>query len=285
MLLSNKQLKQPINVQSGTSYTLMDSDHGKLVTLDNAAAITLNVNTGLRSDFKCEILQKGEGQVTFAGTATLLELFNRTKTEGAGAGVYVRHLGGNEFWLDGDLTPLPSPPSHGAGGSSGKEGRVTVGSLLDYSEELSIDSSSEIQYMQIYLTDPVSFSDLEVYLTKYASSNNIRLGIYDQTDPDDPDGEPDNRIARTDSYTLQSGDESNFVTRPLQAQLDIMVTGYYWFAFICSKTNTEFAATPNYPAGFLPRRIQSSSGANLPASAGGLSNPAGHFTYVGALVV
>jgi hypothetical protein len=56
---------QPINAQTGTTYTLVASDAGKLVTLTNSAAITLTVpastfTTGQRVD----IGQRGAGVVT-----------------------------------------------------------------------------------------------------------------------------------------------------------------------------------------------------------------------------
>lgn len=55
-----------VNVQTGTSYTLVPGDSGKRVYLDNAAAITLSVPTGLGANFICLLVQKGAGQVTVA---------------------------------------------------------------------------------------------------------------------------------------------------------------------------------------------------------------------------
>ena len=62
---------QTINAQTGTTYTTVLSDAGKLVTLNNASAITLTIPpnssvayaTGTRIDF----IQIGAGQVTVAG--------------------------------------------------------------------------------------------------------------------------------------------------------------------------------------------------------------------------
>lgn len=61
---------QPINAQTGTAYTLQASDAGKLVTLTNAAAITLTVpgsvfTAGQRVD--CLVL--GAGMVTAVGSS------------------------------------------------------------------------------------------------------------------------------------------------------------------------------------------------------------------------
>lgn len=62
----------PVNVQVGTSYTILASDNGKLVTFDNGAAITVTVPTGLAVGFNCKVLQLGAGLVTFQGDGTMV---------------------------------------------------------------------------------------------------------------------------------------------------------------------------------------------------------------------
>ena len=61
-----------LNAQTGTSYTLALSDRSKMVTLTNAAAITLNVNTDAAVNFaigsQILLYQGGAGQVTIAAT-------------------------------------------------------------------------------------------------------------------------------------------------------------------------------------------------------------------------
>ena len=101
--LLQTQIAQVINAQTGTTYTLVDADHGKLVTLDNASAIALTLNTGLRSDFSCVILQKGAGVVTISGTATINEFDSFTDTEGQWAFVSIIHLTGDVYALQGRL--------------------------------------------------------------------------------------------------------------------------------------------------------------------------------------
>src|SRR5262245_37938289 len=56
------------NAQTGTTYTLAASDNGKIITLNNAAAITLTVPAssslvGSGSLFSCMLVQLGAGQV------------------------------------------------------------------------------------------------------------------------------------------------------------------------------------------------------------------------------
>jgi hypothetical protein len=62
-----------INAQTGTTYTLALADAGKLVTLDNAAAITLTVPTNASVAFEVgtviALQQLGAGAVSVAGAA------------------------------------------------------------------------------------------------------------------------------------------------------------------------------------------------------------------------
>src|ERR1051326_6716360 len=55
-----------INTQTGTTYTLLASDNGKIVTCDNGSAITVTVPSGLGAGFNCLVIQIGAGQVTFS---------------------------------------------------------------------------------------------------------------------------------------------------------------------------------------------------------------------------
>ena len=59
---------QALNAQTGTSYTLVAGDVGKLVTLTNAAAIGVTVPTGIASvGQRIDLAQLGAGQVTVSG--------------------------------------------------------------------------------------------------------------------------------------------------------------------------------------------------------------------------
>ena len=61
-----------VNAQTGTSYTLLSTDNGKIVTLSNASSITLTVPSGLGAGFSCMLMQIGAGQVTIAASSTTL---------------------------------------------------------------------------------------------------------------------------------------------------------------------------------------------------------------------
>jgi hypothetical protein len=103
--------KGNLNLQTGTTYTLAASDSGKIVSLSNAAAITLTLPNSLQQGFCCTLVQSGAGQVTCSAAAGAL-LRNRngnTKLAGqwAGATLHVRSNSGGssaEYVLLGDTS-------------------------------------------------------------------------------------------------------------------------------------------------------------------------------------
>jgi hypothetical protein len=61
-----------INDQTGTAYTLLASDNGKVVVLNNGSAVTVTIPSGLGVGFNCSFVQKGAGQVTFSASSTTI---------------------------------------------------------------------------------------------------------------------------------------------------------------------------------------------------------------------
>jgi len=61
-----------INDQTGTTYTLLSSDNGKVVVLNNGSAVTVTVPSGLGAGFNCSFIQKGAGQVSFSASGTTI---------------------------------------------------------------------------------------------------------------------------------------------------------------------------------------------------------------------
>jgi hypothetical protein len=76
--------KMTFNTQTGTTYTLLSSDLGKTVTLDNASAITLTLPDSLATGFHCTLVQKGAGQVSLslAGGGNIRNIDSHTKLKG-----------------------------------------------------------------------------------------------------------------------------------------------------------------------------------------------------------
>jgi len=60
-----------VNAQTGTSYTAVAGDAGKLITMDNASANILTINDSVFStDDVIHVVQKGAGATTIAGSAS-----------------------------------------------------------------------------------------------------------------------------------------------------------------------------------------------------------------------
>lgn len=73
-----------INQQTGSSYSLVGADSGKIVECSNASAITVTLPNNLPQGFACDIVQKDAGVVTFvtASGATLQNRQNHSKAAG-----------------------------------------------------------------------------------------------------------------------------------------------------------------------------------------------------------
>ena len=94
------------NDQTGTSYTLTSADNGKIVILNNASAITLNVPYYFVG-FNCMVLQKGAGQVTLAINGATTNIYNRygfTKTAGQYSILTLVCTEANKYVASGDMT-------------------------------------------------------------------------------------------------------------------------------------------------------------------------------------
>ena len=94
-----------LNDQTGTTYTLLSSDNGRVVVLNNASAVTVTVPSGLGVGFNCSFIQKGAGQVSFATSSTTIN--NRqshTKIAGQYGVASVVAYAADVFVLAGDTT-------------------------------------------------------------------------------------------------------------------------------------------------------------------------------------
>lgn len=99
------QTTQTINAQTGTSYILLNSDLGKLVTLNNASAITVTINTStaLSAGQRIDLLQRGAGQVTVVGSGVTINGSPGLKLRGQHSAGTVLCLASNTYVLIGDL--------------------------------------------------------------------------------------------------------------------------------------------------------------------------------------
>lgn len=76
--------KGSINAQTGTAYTLVAGDCGKIITCNNASAITVTLPSSLAQGFNCLVVQKGAGQVTFSPAAGATRNHRQSHTKTAG---------------------------------------------------------------------------------------------------------------------------------------------------------------------------------------------------------
>lgn len=101
--------KVTFNNQTGTSYTLALADAGKLVTLDNAATITLtvpdNATVAFATGARIDIVQLGDGQVEIdpAGGVTVDSSGGDDKLAGQYSAATLIYRGSDEWLLIGDL--------------------------------------------------------------------------------------------------------------------------------------------------------------------------------------
>lgn len=82
------QKAKTLNAQTGTTYTLVSTDCDKIITFNNASAITVTIpNSTLTAGCLVHWKQKGVGQITFtAGSGVTLDLFQGyTKSGGQNA--------------------------------------------------------------------------------------------------------------------------------------------------------------------------------------------------------
>lgn len=112
--LTNKTLTAPVinlalNAQTGTTYTLVLADNGKLVTLDNASAIAVTVPTNASVAFptgsQINLLQKGAGQITVSGdTGVTVNATPGAKARAQWSAATLIKLDTNSWVLLGDLS-------------------------------------------------------------------------------------------------------------------------------------------------------------------------------------
>lgn len=94
-----------INTQTGTTYTFLSSDNGKVVTFNNASGITAAIPTGLPVGFSVTVIQLGAGQVGFSADAgvTLNSYTSLRKIAGQHGSVSLVSYSSNVYNLAGNL--------------------------------------------------------------------------------------------------------------------------------------------------------------------------------------
>jgi hypothetical protein len=94
-----------INALTGTTYSLLTTDNGKIITWSNAGGVTLTVPSGLPVGFNTTVIQIGAGAVGITGSGTTLNSFEgKLRTAGQHAAVSIISYSSNVFNIAGGLT-------------------------------------------------------------------------------------------------------------------------------------------------------------------------------------
>jgi hypothetical protein len=98
---------QPINAQTGTTYTIAATDPGLLVTCNNASAITVTVPQDSSVAFAIgkwvELFQLGAGQITVAaGAGATLRSTPTAKSRAQYSRLFLQKISANTWALSGD---------------------------------------------------------------------------------------------------------------------------------------------------------------------------------------
>lgn len=105
---SDKGVVDGLNSQTGTSYTLLLADAGKIVEMNNAAGNTLTIPTNAVAAFalntRIDITQMGAGQTTVGGAGVTIRSEDaKLKLTGQYAGATLYKRGTNEWVLIGNI--------------------------------------------------------------------------------------------------------------------------------------------------------------------------------------
>jgi hypothetical protein len=95
-----------INAQTGTTYTFLSTDNGKVVTFNNGSAVTVTIPSGLPVGFNCTGIQLGAGQVGFtaASGVTMNAYASAFKISGQHGAATVLSYTTNIFNVSGTLS-------------------------------------------------------------------------------------------------------------------------------------------------------------------------------------
>jgi hypothetical protein len=95
-----------LNARTGTTYTLLSTDDGKIITSANPATQTITIPSGLPVGFNCTIIQLGTGGVgiTTGFSATIASYQNKFNIVGQYAAATVVSYSSDIFVLVGGLT-------------------------------------------------------------------------------------------------------------------------------------------------------------------------------------
>lgn len=259
-----------------------------------------NIEQGLAVAFLSNVDLAGDAGALDNFAATRNPIITDDETKGYSIGSLWMHAPDRELWTCIDAATgaatwrfMTVDPSVTA---SSKEAPRThfFGTLLDY-PSAGGHADGEIQYTRLFLIAGMIIDQMMTFIAGGGTGTRfVRLGLYDQTDPQDPTLGPDARIAQTDSEdtlgdndTFKNMDLTDAVTggSGLATTWTVPVSGFYWLAVIQDSSVIDFAVTAvAYRVDFLPRREEDvGTGTTLPASVGAVTNPTSAVALVAVL--
>jgi hypothetical protein len=96
---------QIINVQTGTSYTVLNSDDGKLITLNNSSTVTVTVDgsTALNPGQRIDLIRLGSGGVIVSASGVTINGTPGLNLRAQYSAATLICLSSNNYVLVGDL--------------------------------------------------------------------------------------------------------------------------------------------------------------------------------------
>lgn len=92
-------------ITTGTTYSLVASDNGKIININVSAAFTLTIPSGLPVGFNCTIVQYGTGQITLATSGTTLKNRNSfNKSAGQYSIITIINMGTETYIVSGEMS-------------------------------------------------------------------------------------------------------------------------------------------------------------------------------------
>ena len=93
------------SITTGTTYSLLPTDNGKIININVSGAFTLTVPSLLPVGFNCTIVQYGAGQITLATSGTTLKNRNSyTKSAGQFSIITIINMGSETYITSGEMS-------------------------------------------------------------------------------------------------------------------------------------------------------------------------------------
>ena len=93
------------NIITGSTYSLLASDNGKIISINVSSAFSLTIPTGLPVGFNCTIVQYGSGQITLLNSGTTLKNRNNyNKSAGQYSIITIVNMGSETYITSGEMS-------------------------------------------------------------------------------------------------------------------------------------------------------------------------------------